>query len=73
MWTKRLISLFLALVMLSSAAPLLVFAEDSIPDVRQGEQPTVLQTAEGEVPIDEGWDESYPYGTFAFGKGNMLT
>ena len=68
MWTKRLISLFLALVMLSSAIPLSVFAEGSIPDVRQGEQPTVLQTADGEVPIDESWDESYPYGTFAFGN-----
>ncbi len=66
MWTKRIISIALALVMLLSAVPLTSFADFVNQDIPQGERPTVIQTADGDIPVEEDWDEAYPYGTFAF-------
>ena len=74
---QRITAFLLCLALCVSLAPVQAFAEDpptaarsepiaSVP-VEQGEQPEALITAEGEIPVEEDWDEAYPYGVFAFG------
>ena len=72
--TQRSLALLLTLVMLFSVLPLQAAAEPDetgaavLPGVVQGGQPASIQTTEGEIPVDEDWDQAYPYGTFAFGN-----
>ena len=74
---QRITAFLLCLALCVSLAPVQAFAVDpptaarsepiaSVP-VEQGEQPEALITAEGEIPVEEDWDEAYPYGVFAFG------
>ncbi len=67
---RRTISLLLCLCLCFSMLPSSVqaakpaAAEALVP---QGELPDTLNTAKGEIPAEEDWNEAYPYGTFAFG------
>lgn len=68
--SKRLTALMLTICMLTSILPMQIWAEEANRNpqlLRQGEQPTGLDTPEGEIPAEEDWDQEYPYGTFAFG------
>ena len=68
---KRSIAVLLTICMLGSILPLQIWAEEAQAAARtvsQGEQPAGLDTPEGEIPVEEDWDEAYPYGTFAFGS-----
>ena len=70
--SRRAAALLLAAALLASSAPLrgAAAAEDrqpaSVP--ASGAQPVAIRTADGDVPVDENWNEAYPYGTFAFGS-----
>ena len=67
---KRLIASLLCLCMLTSVLPLQIWSEERPAAARiisQGEQPAFLDTADGEIAVEEDWNETYPYGTFAFG------
>jgi hypothetical protein len=63
---KRLIALVLTLCMVGTLLPVQILAEESR-QLSQGEQPSSLVTPTGEIPVEEDWNEVYPYGTFAFG------
>lgn len=66
-WVAVLLALSLCLGMLPASA----MAEEPVSGVAalsQGQQPEVLQTTDGEIPVEEDWNEAYPYGTFAFGN-----
>ena len=68
---KRLIAVLLTICMLGSILPLQIWAEEAQTAARtvsQGEQPANLDTPEGEIPVEEDWNEAYPYGAFAFGS-----
>ena len=68
---QRLTALFLALLMSITILPLEVMAAEfrsaqAEKAETQGEQPTTLQTQDGEIEVEEDWNETFPYGTFAF-------
>ncbi len=71
---QRLLALLLCLCMLASVLPLQVWAEprgQSLAQTRisqQTELPETLQSPEGEISVEEDWNEAFPYGTFAFGN-----
>ena len=73
---RRGIAFLLCLCMICTVLPLPVWAEkaqyDSVQNTPapqlQGEQPVAIRTADGDVAVEEDWNEVYPYGTFAFGS-----
>ena len=64
---KRLIALILSICMIGTLLPAQILAAEP-QQISQGEQPGSLVTPTGEVPVEEDWDDAYPYGTFAFGN-----
>lgn len=67
---KRLLSVLLALSLILSVLPAQVLAAEDPPataaEPAEGRPPEVLQTAEGDISVDDSWDEVYPFGAFAF-------
>ena len=62
---KRGLAYLLCLCLLASALPVQAMAQGN---VAQGSLPERLSTADGEVSVDENWNETYPFGAFAFGN-----
>ena len=71
--TTRVLAALLSALMTLSAAELPVWAvwaderQEKAAEEEIGFLPSVLHTQNGDVEIDEDWNEVYPYGTFAFG------
>ena len=67
-FTKAL-ALLLCLCMCISMLPSkFTLAEDDLEQtVPQGEAPEVIVTKDGEIEPDEDWNETFQFGTFAFG------
>ncbi len=59
---QRIVALLLCVLLLASPMTDALRAEAAQPEL-----PAALSTPEGEIPVEEDWDEVYPYGTFAFG------
>ena len=62
---KRGLAYLLCLCLLASALPVQAMPQGN---VAQGSLPERLSTADGEVSVDENWNETYPFGAFAFGN-----
>ena len=68
--TTRVLAALLSALMTLSAAELPVWAGDwqeNEAEEEIGSLPAVIHTPNGDVEIEEDWNEVYPYGTFAFG------
>ncbi|MBQ3954655.1 MAG: hypothetical protein II680_02095, partial [Clostridia bacterium] len=63
---RRLLAVLLSLCMCLPLLPAGVWAQDE-PAAEERTVPATIITKDGEIPVDEDWDETYPYGTFAFG------
>ena len=69
---QRLIAVLLCTCMIGSMLPVQAADTETVAlaapqTVAQGEQPASLDTPDGEIPVEEDWNETYPFGTFAFG------
>ena len=68
--TTRVLAALLSALMTLSATELPVWAGDwqeNEAEEEIGSLPAVIHTPNGDVEIEEDWNEVYPYGTFAFG------
>ena len=68
---RRGIAALMALILCLSILPAQVFAEEQTQGAAEPLRalPAAIETRDGEVAVDEeeDWNETYPYGTFAFG------
>ncbi|MCL2187306.1 MAG: hypothetical protein FWC16_03890 [Defluviitaleaceae bacterium] len=64
---KRLMALFLAFIMMFAIVPTNVLAAIA---GRDG-FPVIMDTAGNIISIDESWDESFPFGAFAFADSQL--
>ena len=69
-FSTKLLSVILSVMMvLPMMQPIFAFGADA--DGSPAELrvvPEVIHTADGDIPVEEDWNEVYPYGTFAFGN-----
>ena len=67
-YVKQALALLMVLAMAFELVPLQAFAAEEAPAEPAGEAEQVPAAAADTVPEEENWDESYPYGAFAFGN-----
>ena len=67
---KRIIALMLVLILTCELLPFNAVAEQADPDesAGDGQRMHTLAQNDDEAPEDENWEDSYPYGAFAFGN-----
>ena len=64
---KRILSLLLCIVLLLGLVPAQTFAAEKPAGVKK---PETVATSEGErIPVEDSWEEEYPYGVFLFIEG----
>ncbi|MBQ6163175.1 MAG: hypothetical protein IJK23_01740 [Clostridia bacterium] len=64
---QQFVAVFLCVCLVGSLLPMQVWAKEQPQTIEQGDLPEVLNTSDGEVAVQDEWEDLYPYGTFAFG------
>ena len=65
---KRVLSFFLAALMLCSVVPASIFAHWS-----DEEKPATIIGSDGQtIAVTDDWEETFPYGTFAFAQSQTV-